>query len=254
MRTRAGDADALLRRRNESRFLHAIDMERMNEPAPEECLTSTRFIDCEHPSIQARAREVAPRELPPVERAARLFDFVRDRIQYEFKAKLDERDYIASNVLADGMGFCVQKAVLLCALARAAGLPAALVLCDVCDHTLPPKLASGMGTDVLYHHGLAAFHLDGRWVKADASLSPDVVEKKDYRLVEFDGRHDALLADTTLNGEPHTEYLRWHGMYADLPFEQMVKAFGDGYRGGDPYVLELIGVLPAGSTEPPPRQ
>ena len=223
----------------------------MNEPSPEECLASTQFIDCEHPSMKLLASELAPPALPPIERAAALFNFVRDRIQYEFMAKLKERDYIASTVLTDGMGFCEQKAVLLCALARAAGIPAALILCDLRDHTLPPKLATGMGTDVLYHHGLAALNLDGRWVKADASLSPDLVEKKGYRLVQFDGRRDALLAPTTSSGEPHADYLRWHGMYADLPFEQMVKAFGDGYRGGDPYVLELIGVLPAGSAEPP---
>ena len=93
----------------------------------------------------------------------------------------------------------------------------------------------------------------GRWVKADASLSPDVVEKRKYRLIEFDGQRDALLAATTLSGAPHADYLRWHGMYADLPFAQMIRAFGRGYRGGDPYVLELIGVLPAGSAEPPVR-
>ncbi|UCD74101.1 MAG: transglutaminase domain-containing protein [Phycisphaerales bacterium] len=223
----------------------------MNEPPVKDCLSPTRFIDCGHPSIQAKAHELAPPSLPPVERAVRLFDFVRDRIQYEFKAKLQERDYVASNVLACGTGFCVQKAVLLCALARAAGIPAAVMLTDLRDHTLPPKLAEGMGTNVLYHHGLVALYLKGRWVKADASLSPDLVEKKGYRQVVFDGREDALLAATTLNGEAHADYLRWHGMYADLPFAQMVRAFGDGYRGGNPYVLELIGVLPPGSAEPP---
>ena len=219
-------------------------------PSRKACLAPTRFIDSGHRSIRELAVQLAPATAGPAERAAGLFNFVRDRIWYEFMAKLDAEAYVASNVLAEGKGFCVRKAVLLCALGRAAGIPTALVLSDVRDDTLPPKLAEGMGTKVLYHHGLVAFHLDERWIKADASLSPDVVEKKGYRLVQFNGRDDALLAPTTANGDPHAAYLTWHGMYADLPFAQMIAAFHAGYRGGDPYVLELIGVLPPGSGHP----
>jgi len=220
-------------------------------PSPEACLAPTRFIDSTHPAIRRVANELAPVSLSAPERAVRLFDYVRDRIWYEFMARLEEGDYIASKILAEAKGFCVRKAVLLCALGRASGIPTALVLSDVRDDTLPPKLAEGMGTNVLYHHGLVAFHLDGRWIKADASLSPDLAEKKGYRLVHFNGCDDALLAPTTLTGKPHATYLAWHGLYADLPFAQTIRAFRDGYRGGDPYVLELIGVLPAGSATPP---
>jgi transglutaminase-like putative cysteine protease len=164
--------------------------------APAECLGPTRFIDGDHPSITGKVRELGVVNDSPRERATRLFQFVRDRIGYEFKAKLNQEDYIASNVLAARMGFCVQKAVLLCALGRAAGIPAALVLTNLRDHTLPEKLRQGMCTDVLYYHGLAAFHLEGRWVKADASLTAELVARKGYRLVEFDGAADALLAPT----------------------------------------------------------
>jgi transglutaminase-like putative cysteine protease len=221
------------------------------EPAalsPAECLGPSRFIDCEHRSIQEKVRELEVADLVARERAVRLFQFVRDRISYEFKAKLDEEDYIASNVLAAGMGFCVQKAVLLCALARAAKIPAALVLTNLRDHTLPDKLREGMCTNVLYYHGLTAFHLDGRWVKADASLTAELVARKGYRLVEFDGQRDALLAATTATGQPHSEYIAVHGMFADLPFAAMIDAFGKGYRGGDPEILEMVGVLPPGTT------
>lgn len=217
-------------------------------PSPDDCLGPTRFIDCDHPSIIEKVRALDVADLPAPERAVRLFWFVRDRISYEFKAKLKEEEYIASNVLAAGMGFCVQKAVLLCALARAAGIPAALVLTNLRDHTLPEKLREGMRTDVLYYHGLTAFHLDGRWLKADASLTAELVARKGYRLVEFDGHHDALLAPTTETGEPHSQYIAVHGMFADLPFAAMIGAFQEGYRGGDPEVLEMVGVLPPGTT------
>ena len=219
-----------------------------NAPSPADCLGPTRFINCAHGSIQKKVRELGVADLRPGERAVQLFQFVRDRISYEFKAKLKEEEYIASNVLAAGMGFCVQKAVLLCALARAAGVPAALVMTNLRDHTLPEKLREGMRTDVLYYHGLTAFHLHGRWVRADASLTAELVARKGYRLVEFDGHHDALLATTTETGEPHSQYIAVHGMFADLPFAAMIEAFQEGYRGGDPEILEMVGVLPSGPT------
>jgi hypothetical protein len=86
-----------------------------------------------------------------------------------------------------------------------------------------------MGTDIMHHHGLNAFYLDGRWLKADASLSPDIMQRKGYRLVEFNGQQDALLAPTTLAGQPHAEYLVFHGLYDDLPYEQIMAAFRAAY-------------------------
>jgi hypothetical protein len=223
--------------------------DRVSEPEPGRCVGPTRFMDCDHPSIIARVRKLEVTDLPPAQRAVRLFEFVRDRITYEFKAKLDAKDYIASTVLARGFGFCVQKAVLLCALARAAGVPAALAMTDVRDRSLPKKITDGMGTDILHHHGLAGFHLGGRWLTVDASLSPDVVHRKRYRPVEFDGRRDALLQRTTRTGRPHCEYIACHGLFEDLPFEEMMGAFREKYRGGDPEILGMVGLRPPGGFE-----
>lgn len=202
-------------------------------PSPEACLGPTRFIDSTHPSIVAAVDELGIRCLPPVERARRVFAFVKDRIRYEFSAKMSEEEYIASYVLAAGRGFCVQKAVLLAALGRAAGVPTALALSDLRDRSLPAWVTEALTTDVMHHHGLNAFWLDGAWVKVDASLSPDVVERKGYRDVVFAPPEDALLAPTTLAGAPHADYVAFHGLYADLPFEQMIGAFLEAYSRAD---------------------
>lgn len=77
------------------------------------------------------------------------------------------------------------------------------------------------------------FWLDGTWVKVDASLSPDVVNRKRYRNVDFTPPDEALLAPTTLDGAPHAEYVAFHGLYADLPFDQMIAAFVDAYSRAD---------------------
>jgi acyl-coenzyme A thioesterase PaaI-like protein len=212
------------------------------EPDPEACLESTKFIDATHPEIVQCVASIGIEDLSPTERARKLFEFVRDQVRYEFMAKLGEDEYVASRVLADGKGFCVQKAVLLCALGRAAGIPSALVLSDLRDDTLPEKIVSAMGTNIMFHHGLNAFHLNGRWIKADASLSAVLASKKDYQLVEFDGTMDALQAATTLAGEPHCEYVRFHGLYVDLPFGQMMQAFMQAYAQADIAALAEMGM------------
>lgn len=202
-------------------------------PSPEACLVPTRFIDSTHPSIVVAVDDLDLRRFPPAERARRLFHFVKDTVRYEFSAKTGEDEYIASNVLAAGRGFCVQKAVLLAALGRAAGVPTALVFSDLRDRSLPSWVAEALTTDVMHHHGLDAFWLDGAWVKVDASLSPDVVNRKRYRKLDFTPPEEALLAPTTLDGAPHAEYVAFHGLYADLPFDQMIAAFVDAYSRAD---------------------
>lgn len=84
--------------------------------------------------------------------AAELFRYVRDEVQYEFKGKFDPEPYVASNILSGGKGFFVQKALQLCALGRAAGIPSALVLCDVRDQSLSLKTVEAMGLNILNRH------------------------------------------------------------------------------------------------------
>jgi transglutaminase-like putative cysteine protease len=204
------------------------------------CLDHTGFIDAGHPSILAALEGLDLEEATARQRAAAVFAFVRDSVRYEFMAKFMRTEYVASHVLATGRGFCVQKSVLACALGRAAGVPTALVLSDMRDHTLPPRMARALGTDVMYQHGLNAYHVDGRWLLADGVFSPDLVARRAYRPVAFDGTADALLSSTTLSGRPHIEYTAFHGVHADLPFDAMMDEFRRGYSSVDiPALLEL---------------
>lgn len=195
----------------------------------EEFLKTTHFVNFDHVAIKECIYKLDISALPLKERAIKLFYFVRNEIEYEFMAKMTDAEYIASNVLAAGRGFCVQKAVLLCALGREAGIPTALVLSDLRDHTLPEKVVKALGTDVMYHHGLNAFFLEGRWIKVDASLTETLLAKKNLSCTDFDGEREALLPAETPDGKQHCEYLRFHGMYSDLPFRQMIDAFVEFY-------------------------
>jgi transglutaminase-like putative cysteine protease len=210
-------------------------------PSPESCLAATRYIESTHPAIVDLVERLRLREAAPPARAATLSRFVRDEIRYEFMAKLTPEEYRASHVLQEAKGFCVQKAVLLCALSRAADVPCAIVLSDLLDQSLSPKIAKALGTNVMFHHGLNAFYLEGHWLKVDASLSPDVTTRKGYRVVDFDGTREALLPETTLAGGPHAAYARFHGTYDELPFDQMLNAFMSAYQHVDMLALSQLG-------------
>jgi len=67
-----------------------------------------------------------------------LFYFVRDEIKYTiYISKLREKDNRATEILSRKKGYCVQKAVLLVALARASGIPARLRFADIVNFKLP---------------------------------------------------------------------------------------------------------------------
>jgi transglutaminase-like putative cysteine protease len=101
-----------------------------------EYLKPTPVIDCDSPSIQEKTRDLTKGREDII--AKSLFYFVRDNIKYNMHVpKSLSEDFRASNTLSRGEGYCVQKAVLLAALARVAGIPAGLGFVRLRNNLLP---------------------------------------------------------------------------------------------------------------------
>ena len=213
----------------------------MEYPDPKECFAPAASIDSDAPEIVAAVESLNLGDASPAERAVAIFNHVRDSIEYEFAIRNTPEEYKASFTIQDGRGFCVRKAIVVAAMCRAAGIPSVIILSNMRDRSLSPRVVDMLGTDVMFNHGLAGVHLDGRWFKLDASLSPGLVAKKQYRLVEFDGASDALQSNTTLAGDPHMEYVAYHGAYVDLPYKQMMRGFDAGYANADKEQLVKMG-------------
>jgi len=188
------------------------------EVGPEACLAPTDVIDSTHPAIVDRARRVANGKTEG-DRARQLFGFVRDSLRYDFTPKLDSRDaWRASTTLQRGKGFCQQKAVVLVALCRAAGIPSAICFQHIRDHKLlDTRFASVLPNGIIAFHGLAAVWLGGRWLRVDPTLDAGLVRIRGYRLTEFNGTSEALLPPVDLNGQTHFEFLGDFGPFADFP-------------------------------------
>ncbi len=183
-------------------------------------LKPTTAIDSDHETIRRAALELTTAFTDESEKARALFYFVRDRIRYSvYMVSTRFEDFVASRVLAWERGYCVQKAILLAALARAAGIPSRLVFARIKNHKIPGDLVAQTGVDFFPSHGYTQLLLGKRWVSVTPAFDEDLCEKIGAPAVEFDGVHDAPLAPYDLSGDPYIEYLEKYEPQADFPFE-----------------------------------
>ena len=191
------------------------------EPDDMACyLSPTHSLDSSAPAIVSLARSLT--RGTPAETAVALFDWVRDSIKYDPMCAVDGPErYRATSIMEHGVGYCVQKAVLLAALGRAAGIPSRLGFADVRNHQVPERMKRMMGTDLFVYHGYVEFFLDGRWVKATPAFDQESARKAGALLVELDGTNDAMLHPVDPQGHPYIEYIQNRGSFADLPLDDL---------------------------------
>src|SRR6267378_4153591 len=155
-----------------------------------EYLEPGRYIDSAHPAVIRFSKQNSQGSAAR-ERAVSLYYAVRDQIRYNpFLDFSNAEVFKASSVLAAEQGFCVGKAALLAACARAAGIPARVGFADVRNHLTTPRLAETMGSDLFVYHGYADLYLEGRWVKATPAFNLALCTRFRVKPLEFDGRSE----------------------------------------------------------------
>lgn len=197
----------------------------------DDLLAPTEFLDFEHLSVQSFVAEVTEGAQSDTERAIALFNAVRDRIRYDiYSVSADPQQYRASEVLSRGAAYCIPKAVLLAAVARAAGIPAVIGLSDVVNHFTTPKVEAAMGKDAVFlDHGYVAMYLDGKWIKAVPAFNAELCARMGVPPTEFDGRNDALLQQYDAKNNVRMRYLKDHGFWSDLPLRRILDDFRSYY-------------------------
>lgn len=200
----------------------------MRQPNPD--LSPASFIDSDVPSVRAFAERAVAGIAGEIPRALALYRAVRDDIAYEAYLDFDTPEtFRASRVLADGRGFCVGKAALLAACARAIGIPARVGYADVKNHMTSKRLQEHLGSDVFIWHSYTELFLEGRWVKCTPAFDQRLCAKAGVAPLDFDGRTDSLFQPYSPDGRRHMEYLRDRGAYSDVPFAQITADFKSFY-------------------------
>ncbi len=194
-------------------------------------LRPTYYIDSEAAEVLAFAKAAAGHKETLLEKAIALFYAVRDEIRYDpYRIDLEKREsFKASVIIGKGYGYCVAKAIVLAAVARASGIPSRLGFADVRNHLSTERLRQLMKTDTFIFHGYAELFVEDRWVKATPTFNLSLCEKFGVNPLNFDGRNDSLFHPYDREGKKHMEYVRDHGHFADVPYERIVAYFRECY-------------------------
>jgi transglutaminase-like putative cysteine protease len=188
-----------------------------------------RFVDSAHPAVAAFSEKHAVGKNER-ERAVSLYYAIRDRIRYNpFQNFMVDDTYRASACLESGVGWCVPKAALLAASARAVGIPARVGFADVKNHLTSPELTAKMGTDLFVFHGYTELLLDGKWVKATPAFNLSLCTRFRVKPLEFDGRTDSIFHPFDEDNRRHMEYVHDRGSFADVPVEEIRRVFRETY-------------------------
>ncbi|NJL13580.1 MAG: transglutaminase family protein [Microscillaceae bacterium] len=202
----------------------------MTPIADEIYLLPTEFIDSDHSLVQAFAHQHAPASLSPLAQAQALYYAVRDGFRYEpYQADLRREALKASHLLGRNYGYCIEKAILLAAAARAVGIPSRLGFGNVRNHIATEKLEEKLQTNVMVFHGYTELFLENKWVKATPAFNQSLCERLRVMPLEFDGQSDSVFQEFTPNGQKHMEYVHEYGTFADMPYDLYIQSLQTHY-------------------------
>lgn len=188
-------------------------------------LAPTALLDSDHPDVVAFAREHA-RGGDLRERAVALLYAVRDGFRYDpYRIDLSPQGMRASTVLRNGYGWCVPKAALLVAAARATGIPARAGYADVRNHLSTERMRRTMKTDIFIWHGYAELWIEGRWIKATPAFNIELCERFSLLPLDWDGRSDSIYHAFDASGKRHMEYVHQRGAFDDMPLADIADDF-----------------------------
>ncbi|RLD22596.1 MAG: transglutaminase [Bacteroidetes bacterium] len=196
----------------------------------EEYLKPTEFIDYKSPEVQEFVKTCFSQDLGVSANMIKLYYKVRDLIMYDtYDIMFEPSFFKASSTINRGSGFCIPKGILLAAAARAIGVPSRLGYVDVTNHIASEKILKRMRSNVFVFHSYTDLFLEGKWVKATPAFNKTLCKKFNVEPLGFNGREDSLFQQFDKNGGKYMEYMKDHGVFADLPYEMMIDRFREAY-------------------------
>ena len=179
-----------------------------------EYLAATETINSDHPEVVAYALKITAGLNTDREKAVALYYAVRDLVMYDMNVEVFTRDIFKASVcLKAKRSFCIPKAVLLAATARAVGIPSRLGFADVTNHLATPKMLEQLGGDYFAFHGYTDLYIEGKWVKATPAFNERLCRFFKIKPLEFDGLSDSVFHEFSSDGKKHMEYLHDHGTF-----------------------------------------
>ncbi|NOZ45850.1 MAG: transglutaminase domain-containing protein, partial [Chlorobi bacterium] len=154
----------------------------------------------------------------------KLFLYVRDKYVYNpFKIDLSRESLKASSIMKRPSAYCVEKAILLCALLRVANIPCRLHFGNVKNHVLSEKLEKALKTDEMVFHGSVGVYYNHKWLKITPAFNKSLCYRLGVAALEFNGKTDSLFQQFNKSGSKFIEYTHDYGSFTDLPYDLYLK-------------------------------
>jgi len=163
-------------------------------------LTTTCMCDHDNPWLLELAEEIVNGAIAPVEKAHRIFSYVRDRVRFSIAYSRST----ATQTMKRGYGDCLSKTNAQVALLRSMDIPARFRRVKVESVTLHHLVA-----DFLYKqmpptasHFWPECFLDDRWISCEAffdkplydgMLKRGLITKDQVPTIEWDGKSDLII-------------------------------------------------------------
>lgn len=197
----------------------------------EEYLRPGTIIDSDSITVINYMRSILGSEaLSLTEKAVRLYLHVRDDIRYDpYMPFFRPEHYRSGNVIKLGRGFCIPKAGLLCAVARAAGIPARVGFATVRNHLITKQLLEYLGCDLFSFHGYTELWLNEKWVRATPAFNAELCIMHKVPPLDFDGINDSIFHAFNSSNARYMEYIAYHGEFHDIPVDLIVSSWEDVY-------------------------
>jgi transglutaminase-like putative cysteine protease len=186
-------------------------------------LQPAKFVNSDSEGVIQFTNKIIGNTTDPIEKAVKIYYAVRDGFQYNpYDLDLSPEAMKASSLLERNYGYCVEKACLLAACARVAGIPSRLGFAKVRNHIATEKLEEVLKTNVLVFHGFTELFLEGKWVKATPAFNKTLCEKLKVESLEFDGKEDSIFQSYNQEGSLFMEYLHDYGRFEDVPYDLFI--------------------------------
>lgn len=158
------------------------------------------------------------------ERAVKLYEAVRDNFYYDpYKLDFKKESLKASYLINQKKAYCIEKAIILAAVYRAAGLPARVGFANVRNHIGTERLEQFLGTNLLVFHGYTQVKIDSKWIKATPAFNKQLCDKLNVSVLEFNAEDDSIFQEFDKKGSRYMTYEHTYGEFEDLPYDLMMQ-------------------------------
>ena len=192
----------------------------MNNQLMEEYLKETEFLDFNHSNFNFFVKDIDSSKNQK-DLAVELYLKVRDKFIYDpYHLDLTFEGLKASNVIPKKRSWCVEKALLLAAVARKFEIPSRLGYAIVTNHIGVEKLVKLLRRDEIVFHGYTELFIDKKWVKCTPAFDARICKITGVEPLNWNGEEDSMFQEFE-KGARFMEYLHYYGDFNNVPIDLM---------------------------------